>query len=169
ASLMAAEHMADNAKTLETRLGRAAGTVDLYLAHFLGAGGAARFLERLASSPETAASTLLPAAASANKSVFFARGQPRTLQQVYDLFATKLGSIPAAPSARPADRVYTPASSTASLAGRTDGYAPGSLVAALIADGTGASAVQGAARTGAGLYPAQAARLAYLLLADLGG
>jgi hypothetical protein len=46
ASLMAASHMADNARQLQARLGRPADTVDLYLAHFLGAGGAVRFLER---------------------------------------------------------------------------------------------------------------------------
>ena len=72
ASLMAASHMADNARHLEAELGRPADTVDLYLAHFLGAGGAVRFLERLSTSPASPAAALLPDAARTNRSIFFA-------------------------------------------------------------------------------------------------
>jgi hypothetical protein len=90
ASLMAAEHMADNAAALEARLGRAVSQTDLYLAHFLGAGGAAKFLDQLASAPQAAAAALLPGAARANRAIFYEGIAPRSLQQVYDLLSRRL-------------------------------------------------------------------------------
>ncbi len=92
AALMAAEHMADNAATLEKALGRAASTVDLYLAHFLGAGGATRFLGAMAGNPAQAAASLFPAPANANRAIFYAQdGSARSLADIHALFARKLG------------------------------------------------------------------------------
>ena len=90
---MAAALAADNAKSLEHRLGHASTTTDLYLAHFLGAAGAARFLQARAAAPDRAASSaVLPAAARANAAVFTTReGRARTLDEVYDRFAARLG------------------------------------------------------------------------------
>jgi hypothetical protein len=69
-ALMAAEYAKDNAKVLEHRLGRAATASDLYLAHFLGAGGAARVIEGMEDNPRHSAHHLLPEAARANPEVF---------------------------------------------------------------------------------------------------
>lgn len=92
AALMAGEFAADNAAVLERKLGRAVGATDLYMAHFLGAGGAAKFLKALVDSPGVAAAGLLPAAAAANHSVFFGRdGAARSVGEVYARFAGKLG------------------------------------------------------------------------------
>ncbi|WP_448580214.1 transglycosylase SLT domain-containing protein [Thermaurantiacus sp.] len=123
ASLMAAEHMADNARALEAALGTAASSVDLYLAHFLGASGAARFLKQLRETPDAVAAQLFPRAAAANRSIFYASEGPRSMAEVHALFARRLGiDVPAAaqgsgnsvpglaqalarrPGARPADR-----------------------------------------------------------------
>ncbi len=90
---MAAALAADNANALEHRLGYAASATDLYLAHFLGAAGAARFLQTRAAAPDSAASTaVLPAAVRANATVFTTRdGRARTLDEVYDRFAAQFG------------------------------------------------------------------------------
>ena len=69
-SAMAAEFASDNGRYLQSRLGRPAEPVDLYLAHFLGAGGAARFLRAHDSNPAAAAAPLLPQAARANRPIF---------------------------------------------------------------------------------------------------
>ncbi|RAU20699.1 lytic transglycosylase domain-containing protein [Paramagnetospirillum kuznetsovii] len=69
-SMMAAEFAKDNAQVLEKRLGRAATASDLYLAHFLGATGAARVIEGMEDNPRHSARTLLPDAARANPDVF---------------------------------------------------------------------------------------------------
>ncbi len=99
ASLMAGEFAHDNARSLEHRLGRAVDATELYLAHFLGAGGASKFLGAMASAPAAAAASLMPAAARANPGIFYARdGSPRSLAEVHDHFARRLaasGAIPA--------------------------------------------------------------------------
>ncbi len=93
ASLMAAEHASDNKTALESKLGRTATGTDLYMAHFLGLGGAKKFLGALQSSPGQSAAALFPAAANANRNVFYAsNGQPRSLSDVYSRFAAKLGA-----------------------------------------------------------------------------
>jgi len=102
ASLMAAEHAADNASRLQEGLGRKATSSDLYLAHFLGSGGAVRFLQGLATNPAMAAADMLPAAARANKAIFFKAGAPRSLQGVHDLLVARFtGNSAASPSAAP--------------------------------------------------------------------
>ena len=91
---MAGEFAHDNGARLEKRLGRAVGATDLYMAHFLGAGGAVTFLGALAAAPATAAAAILPAAAAANRAVFYHRdGSARTVAEVYDRFAVKLGGV----------------------------------------------------------------------------
>lgn len=91
ASVMAAELASDNRSYLEERTGRPAESVDLYLAHFLGAGGAAKFLTTMASAPDTPAASLFPAAARANAGIFYDRqGHARSLAGIRDHFAGKL-------------------------------------------------------------------------------
>ncbi|RSV32229.1 lytic transglycosylase domain-containing protein [Sphingomonas sp. ABOLH] len=90
-SLMAAEHAADNKAALETALGRSATGTDLYMAHFLGLGGARQFLTTMQSNPDRSAAAMFPAAARANRTIFYgAGGQPRSLAEIYDKMATKL-------------------------------------------------------------------------------
>lgn len=99
ASAMAAEHAADNQATLEAQLGRQVTSTDLYLAHFLGAGGAAKFLRAYDDNPGAAAASVLPAAAAANRYIFYDRsGAARSLAEVRQHFADKLrdGGLPLA-------------------------------------------------------------------------
>jgi soluble lytic murein transglycosylase-like protein len=133
AALMAGEFAADNGAVLAGKLDRAVGATDLYMAHFLGAGGATTFLKALQNSPGAAAASLFPAAAAANHSVFFGRdGAARSLSDVYARFSAKLGTA--------TDRPVRLASSGSAL------------------PATGNSLPVSADR----------ARLAYLLLAELG-
>jgi hypothetical protein len=99
AAAMAAEFASDNAEYLEARTGGGSEPVDLYLAHFLGAEGAARFLTALQNDPVQSAAPLFPAAASANRSVFYrADGAPRSLSEIRTNFAAKLGSATSVPT-----------------------------------------------------------------------
>lgn len=91
ASSMAAEFAEDNAAFVAARTGQAPEPVDLYLAHFLGAAGAAKFLTAYASDPQVAAAPLFPAAAAANRNIFYTRdGSARTLSDIRNRFAAKL-------------------------------------------------------------------------------
>ena len=100
-SAMAAEFASDNGRYLQSRLGRPAEPVDLYLAHFLGAGGAARFLRAHDSNPGAAAAAMLPAAARANRAVFFNRdGSARSFAEIRAHFAERMGGAGAASPVR---------------------------------------------------------------------
>ena len=62
---------------------------NLYLAHFLGAGGAKKVL----SNPNAYASQLLPQAAAANRAIFYSRGRPRTSAELQNVLAQKLMGV----------------------------------------------------------------------------
>ena len=95
ASAMAAEFAADNGEYLQSRVGGNPEAVDLYLAHFLGAEGAARFLDAHRGDPDQEAAPLFPAAASANRSIFYRdNGSARSLSEIRRNFAAKLGNAP---------------------------------------------------------------------------
>jgi hypothetical protein len=91
ASVMAAEHAADNKQYLESKLGRTMESADLYLAHFLGVGGATKFLRAHDQAPGAAAASLFPAAARANHNIFYDRqGNARSFAEIRGNFADKL-------------------------------------------------------------------------------
>lgn len=90
-ALLAGDLANDNRVALSTTLGRDPDNAELYLAHFLGADGAGRFLAGLAADPDASAAALLPKAAAANRAIFFsANGAPRSLSGVMDLLRSRL-------------------------------------------------------------------------------
>lgn len=92
-ALMAAEFASDNRAVIERATGRTATATDLYMGHFLGAGGAASFLRAMAANPDASAASVAPSAAASNRAVFYrADGSPRSLAEVYDRFSRKLGT-----------------------------------------------------------------------------
>ncbi len=89
-SLMAAELTRENAAGLQTIIGREAEPAELYLAHFMGLGGAQQFLGALASNPDQSAAALMPQAARANRSIFYSGGSPRSVGEVMSLMRDKV-------------------------------------------------------------------------------
>ena len=142
AAAMAGEFASDNQAYLEGRLGRSAEPVDLYLAHFLGPAGAARFLRAHDANPGMAAASVAPSAARANRWVFYNRdGSPRSLAEIRERFAARIGgSFTPTPPRAPA--LEAPVRTAERLA-------------------------EPPVRAAAGPSP-QYARLAYLMLAQLG-
>ncbi len=97
---MAAHFALDNARALKSQGIEVKGATELYLAHFLGSGGAAKFLNGMRENPNAPAASILPAAAQANKSIFFSNGAPVTLAAVYERFDRKFNDgAPVAPAA----------------------------------------------------------------------
>jgi len=83
-SLMAGAFANSNAKVLNERLGRKPTDGELYMAHFLGASGAARFIRAAEANPNARAAGYFPRAAQANQSIFYdQRGGAKSLKQVY--------------------------------------------------------------------------------------
>ncbi len=90
ASLMAGAYTRDAAERLTDALGRAPLKGELYVAHFLGPGGAIRLITAAQSTPDMAAADLFPRAARANRPAFYERsGEERSVKDLY----TKLISI----------------------------------------------------------------------------
>lgn len=90
-ALMAAEFTRGNKEYLETNVGGKAGSTELYMAHFLGANGAAKFLNAMKVSPDRKAAELFPEAAASNRNVFYDRGtgEAKSLADIYNRFNTK--------------------------------------------------------------------------------
>lgn len=82
AARMAGELAAENASILESRIGRQPTSGELYAAHFLGAGGASELINAASASPSARADQLFPAAASANRNVFYDGTRPRNVREV---------------------------------------------------------------------------------------
>lgn len=106
-SLMAAELTRENSEGLRSTLGREPEPAELYLAHFLGLGGAQQFLGALSSNPGQSAAALMPQAARANRSIFYSGGAPRSVGEVMTLMQEKVagayGQAPMPGTGQPAD------------------------------------------------------------------
>ena len=95
ASFMAAEFASENQRYLKRSLGPDAdiGSTEMYLAHFMGAGGASEFLKKMENNPDQSAADIFPRAARSNRSIFFDKnGQERSLADVYARFDNKFNS-----------------------------------------------------------------------------
>jgi Transglycosylase SLT domain len=90
-AVMAGAFTAENAQYLSDKLGRQPSEGELYIAHFLGAGGAARLISLAASNPNAKATDYFPGAAKANSPIFYDRatGAARTLAQVRDVLTAR--------------------------------------------------------------------------------
>ena len=87
---MAGELDRENVASLKQNVGGKIGATELYLAHFLGAGGAGDFIDTMRRNPNATAASVLPKAAAANPTVFYSKsGEPRTVGQIYQHFAQR--------------------------------------------------------------------------------
>lgn len=97
-ALMAGVFTAENQTQLEKNTKGDVGATELYFAHFMGAGGATKFLNSRDVNGDAIAADIFPAAAKANKNVFYdsKTGEARTLDEVYNFFDKKFGGDGAA-------------------------------------------------------------------------
>jgi len=97
---MAGELDKQNYGALKADVGGKIGPTELYLAHFLGAGGASDFLNIMKTNPNANAAEVLPDAAAANTSVFYDKtGAAKSVSQIYKQFAQKFNRAPDVPKA----------------------------------------------------------------------
>jgi hypothetical protein len=81
---MAGAFTQHNAAALSQKIGRKPTDGELYMAHFLGTGGAGQLINAVQERPQTSAAGLFPAAARANRSIFYDRqGTARSVSGVY--------------------------------------------------------------------------------------
>ncbi len=90
AAVMAGEFAKKNLEILHDGLGRKPTAGELYIAHFLGARHAVKLIHLAKTKPHQRANRPFPAAAKANRTIFYRKGRARSVREVYQLLARKL-------------------------------------------------------------------------------
>jgi hypothetical protein len=128
----------NNAATLAARLGRDPSEAELYIAHVLGAAGATKLMMLGAVNPGTPADAAFPAAAEANRSIFYDRsGRARSVAQVYGLLVERYNGARGLASSAVAGDVPSTAAMGAVAATGPSAVSASTLTAApTAADGT---------------------------------
>ena len=89
-ALMGAHYIKDSLSGLSKSYKGAISSVEAYLVHFMGPGGAAKFLKAMQENPGQYGSQLMPKEAAANQSIYFGQNGPRTLGEIYQWFYNKV-------------------------------------------------------------------------------
>ncbi len=92
-AIMGAVYLRHMQTTLSKALGRAPTPLELYLGHFLGPTGAIRFIRKYEADPNSVASKAFPAAAKANKNIFFDGTRSRTVAEVMGVMSGKVNPV----------------------------------------------------------------------------
>ena len=117
ASSMAAALTQSNSFKLTGLLGRRPSDSELYMAHFMGVGGAAKLIANAEDNPQAVGARLFPNAASANRSIFYAKdGRARSVSEVYSVLNARYASASNAKSTRTAMAMYGDTPSTTQVA-----------------------------------------------------
>jgi len=96
---MAGAFTQQNSALLSQRIGRTPSEGELYIAHFLGAGGAAQLINLAQQNPGSTAASSFPYAAKANPSIFYERqGHARSAAEVYRVLVARYDVARAAPA-----------------------------------------------------------------------
>ena len=93
ASSMAGVLTQSNSFKLTGKIGRRPTDAELYMAHFMGVGGAGKLISSAEDSPNANAARMFPNAAAANQSIFYDRsGSARSVSQVYSVLTSRYAS-----------------------------------------------------------------------------
>ena len=100
-SSMAAVLTQSNSFKLTGKIGRRPTDAELYMAHFMGVGGAGKLIQNAEDNPNASAARMFPNAAAANQSIFYDRsGQARSVSQVYSVLNTRYAAAANSPVTR---------------------------------------------------------------------
>src|SRR3954451_15863237 len=103
ASSMAGVLTQSNSFRLTGKIGRRPSDGELYMAHFMGVGGAAKLIANAEDTPRASGARLFPNAAAANRSIFYERGgRARNVAQVYSVLTQRYASAATSPATRTA-------------------------------------------------------------------
>jgi hypothetical protein len=89
-SEMAAALTQSNGSKLTSALGRRPTDAELYMAHFMGADGAAKLISAAQDNPRASGAQMFPSAAAANHSIFYdTSGHERSISGVYSVLSSR--------------------------------------------------------------------------------
>lgn len=117
ASAMAAALTQSNSFKLTGMIGRRPSDSELYMAHFMGVGGAAKLIGNAEDNPNAVGARLFPNAAAANRSIFYAKdGRARSVSEVYSVLSSRYAGAANSKATRTAMAMYGGALSTSAVA-----------------------------------------------------
>ncbi|MGJ5133425.1 MULTISPECIES: lytic transglycosylase domain-containing protein [unclassified Bradyrhizobium] len=117
-SAMAAALTQSNSFQLTGKIGRRPTDAELYMAHFMGVGGAAKLITSTQETPNASAARMFPSAAAANRPIFYDRdGQARSVSQVYAVLNTRYAGAANSSATRGALALYGGTNVAANAAG----------------------------------------------------
>ena len=103
ASSMAGVLTQSNSFKLTGKIGRRPTDAELYMAHFMGVGGAGKLISSAEDNPQASATRMFPAAAEANRSIFYDRsGRSRSVSEVYSVLNSRYASAASSQATRTA-------------------------------------------------------------------
>src|SRR3954454_19882124 len=92
-----------NSFKLTGRIGRRPSDSELYMAHFMGVGGAAKLISNAEDNPKASGARLFPNAAAANRPIFYERGgRARNVAEVYSVLTRRYATAATSPATRTA-------------------------------------------------------------------
>jgi hypothetical protein len=92
-SSMAAVLTQSNSFKLTGKIGRRPTDAELYMAHFMGVGGAGKLITNAEDNPKASGARLFPNAAEANRPIFFDKaGRARSVSEVYSVLTSRYAS-----------------------------------------------------------------------------
>ncbi|MEA2896153.1 MAG: hypothetical protein QOJ84_1768 [Bradyrhizobium sp.] len=102
-SAMAGVLTQSNSFRLTGKIGRRPTDGELYMAHFMGVGGATKLIASAEDNPRASGARLFPNAAAANRSIFYERGgRARSVSDVYSVLTQRYASAANSPATRTA-------------------------------------------------------------------
>jgi transglycosylase-like protein with SLT domain len=124
-SAMAAALTQNNSFQLTGQIGRRPTDSELYMAHFMGVGGAARLISSAGDSPQATAARIFPNAASANHAIFYDHaGRARSVSEVYAELNSRYAGAANSQAAQSAIAMYGSSVPNAAVASATAASAP---------------------------------------------
>ncbi len=102
-SAMAGVLTRSNSFKLTGKIGRRPTDGELYMAHFMGVGGAAKLIANAEDNPQAPGARLFPNAAAANRPIFYDHGgRARNVSEVYSVLTSRYASAANSPATRTA-------------------------------------------------------------------
>ena len=125
ASAMAGVLTQSNSFKLTGAIGRRPTDAELYMAHFMGVGGATKLITSAENNPTASGAALFPNAAAANQSIFYDQsGRARSVADVYSVLSTRYAAAAGSQATRNAVEAAGP---TGSVSGSGTAVATGAV------------------------------------------
>ncbi|MDB5608032.1 MAG: transglycosylase [Bradyrhizobium sp.] len=124
-SAMAGVLSQSNSFKLTGMIGRRPTNSELYMAHFMGVGGAAKLISNAEDNPQASGAQLFPNAAAANHSIFYDKtGRARSVSEVYSVLTSRYAGAANSSATRTAMASVGDTSASAMFASAASATAP---------------------------------------------